>query len=72
MLSVLSGPSNRSTFVSSINSLILSDFSLTSFHLSEASLSSFSWFYSLVCAVVQKYHEMSFIYNYSLLIQIYF
>ena len=65
---MLSRPSIRSAFVSSINSLILSGFPLTSFHLSEASLSAFLWCYSLVCAVAQKYHEMSFIYNYSHLI----
>ena len=62
---MLPGPSFRSVFVFSINSLILSGFPLTSFHLAEASLSAFSWLYTLVCAVVQKYHEMSFIYNYS-------
>ena len=62
---MLSGPYFRSAFVFSINSLILSGFSLTSFHLAEPSLSAFSWLYTLVCAVVQKYHEMSFIYNYS-------
>ena len=62
---MLSGPSFRSAFVFSINSLILSGFPLTSFHLSEASLPAFSWCYSVVCAVVQKYHELSFIYNYS-------
>ena len=62
---MLSGPSFRSAFVFSINSLILSGFPLTSFHLAEASLSVFSWLYTLVCAVVQKYHEMSFIYDYS-------
>ena len=44
---------------------ILSGFSLTSFHLAEASLSAFSWIYILVCAVVQKYHKLSFIYNYA-------
>ena len=55
---MLSGPSFRSNFVFSINSLILSGFPLTTFHLAEASL-------SLVSAVVQKYHEMSYIYNYS-------
>ena len=49
----------------SINSLILSGFPLTSFHLAEASLSAFPWFYTIVCAVVQKYHEMSFIDDYS-------
>ena len=62
---MLSGPSFRSAFVFSINSLILSGFPLISFHLTEASLSAFSWFYTLVCAVAQKYHEMSFIYSYS-------
>ena len=62
---MLSGPSFRSVFVFSINSLVLSCFPLTSFHLAEASLSAFSWLYILVCAAVQKYHEMSFIYNYS-------
>ena len=34
-------------------------------HLGEASLSAFLWLYNLVCAVIQKYHEMPFIYNYS-------
>ena len=58
---MLSGPSFRSAFVFSINSL----FPLTSFHLVEPSLSAFSWLYTVVCAGVQKYHEMSFIYNYS-------
>ena len=48
-----------------MNSLILSGFPLTSFHLAEASLSGFSWLYDPVCAVVQKYREMPFIYNYS-------
>ena len=57
---MLSGPSFRSAFVFSINSLILSGFPLTSFHLAEASLSAFSWLYTFVRAVVQKYHEMSF------------
>ena len=50
-------------FVFSISSLILSEFPSSSSHLAEASLSAFSWLYTLVCAV-QKYHEMSFIYNY--------
>ena len=36
-----------------------------SIHFAEASLSAFSWLYALLCAVVQKYHEISFIYNYS-------
>ena len=35
------------------------------FHFAEASLSAFSWLYALLCVVVQKYHEISFIYNYS-------
>ena len=62
---MLSGPSFRSAFVFSINSLILSGFRLTSFHLAEASLSAFSWLHTLVRAVGLKYHEMSFIYSYS-------
>ena len=62
---MLSGPSFRSIFVFSINSLIFCGFPLTFSHLAEASLSALSWLYTLVCAVVQKYHEMSFIYNYS-------
>ena len=56
---MLSGPFFRSAF-----DLILSGFSLTSFHLNEASLSDLSCLYTLVCAVVQKYHEMFLIYNY--------
>ena len=44
---------------------MLSGFPLTSFLLAEVSPSAFSWLYTLVCAVVQKYHEMYFIYNYS-------
>ena len=55
----------RSIFVFIINSLILSGFPLTSFHSAEASLSAFTWLYTLVCAVVQKSLEMFFIYNYS-------
>ena len=47
------------------NSPILPAFLLTFFHLTEASLSAISWIYTLVCAVEQKYHEMSFIYNHS-------
>ena len=60
---VLPGPSFGWTFVFSINSLILSGFPLTSFHSAEASLSAFSWLYTLVCAVVQKYHEMYFLHS---------
>ena len=59
-----SGPSFSSAFIFSVISLILSNFPLTSFHLAEASISVFKWLYTLVCAVVQKYHEM-FIFNYS-------
>ena len=59
---MLSGPSFRSASVFNINSLILSGFPLTSFPLAKASLSAFSWLYTLVCAVVQKYYEMSFIF----------
>ena len=52
---MLSGPSFRSAFVFSINSLILSGFHLTFFQLAEASLSAFSWLYTHVCAVAEKY-----------------
>ena len=62
---MLSGPSFRSTFAVSIISLIFFGFPLTSFHLAEASLSVFLVAYTLVCAIVQKYHEISFIYSYS-------
>ena len=60
---MLSAPSFRSAFVFSVNSLICSGFSLTSFHLAEASLSAFLWLYTLVCAIVRKYHEIYFIYQ---------
>ena len=60
-----SGPSFRSAFFFSINSLILSGFPLTTFHLAEASLFAFLWLYTAVCAVIQKYQEMSFIYNFT-------
>ena len=49
---MLSGPSFRSAFVFSIKPLILSGFPFTSFHLVEASISAFSWLYTLVCAAV--------------------
>ena len=52
---MLPGPSFRSTFVFSINSLILSGFPLSSFHLSEASISAYWWLYTLAWAVLQKY-----------------
>ena len=61
MTIMLPGPSFRSAFVFSINSLILPGFPLTSFDLAEASLSAFLWLYTFVCAVAQKYYEMSFI-----------
>ena len=61
---MLSGPSLRSVFVFNIKPLILCGFTLTSFHVAEASVSAFSWLYTLVCAVVQKYHEIYFIYFY--------
>ena len=48
-----------------INSLTSPGFSLTSIHLAEASFSAFSRLYTLVCAIVRKCHEMSFIYNHS-------
>ena len=55
---MLSGYSFWLAFVFSINSLILSDFPLTSFHLAcKASLSALTWSYTLVCAVVQKCHN---------------
>ena len=63
---MLSGPSFRLAFVFSINSRILPGFPLTFFDLAEASISAFSWLYTLVCAGVQKYHEMCFIYVYSI------
>ena len=63
---MLSDPSFRSAFVFSINSLILSGFSLTSFNCAEAPLFAFSWLYTLVCVVVKKFHDMSFVYNYTL------
>ena len=40
------------------NSLTLFGFSLTSFYLAEASLPALLCHYTLVCAVVQKYHEI--------------
>ena len=47
------------------SAVVLSGFPLTPFHLAEASLSAFLWLYTLVCAAVQEYYEMSFIYSYS-------
>ena len=40
-------------------------FALTSFHLTEVSLSAFLCIFVAGCAVVQKYQEMLFIFNYS-------
>ena len=62
---MLSGPSFRLAFIFNINLLILSGFRLTSFHLVKALLSAFPWIYTLVCAVVQKFVKMFFIYIYS-------
>ena len=53
--------SDRLSFSLWTDSLILSGFPLASFHSAKASLSAFSWLYTLVRAVVQKYHEMSFL-----------
>ena len=64
LYAIRSFSSGRLSF-SVFNSLNLSGFPLTSFHLAEASQSAFSWLYNLVCAVAPKYLEMSFIYNYS-------
>ena len=52
---MLLGPSFRSAFVFGINSLIMSGFPLTSFHLAEASVPAFLWILALVCVVVQNY-----------------
>ena len=62
---MLSGFFFRSVFIFNINSLILSGFRLTSFHLVEALLSAFPWLYTLSYAVAQKYYKMSFIYIHS-------
>ena len=51
---MLPGPSFRSAFIFSINSLILPGFPLTCFNLVEATLSAFLWLYALVCAVAQN------------------
>ena len=63
---MLSGPSFRFGLVFSINWLILPGFSLTSFNFAETSRTAFSWLYTLAYVAVQKYNEMSFIYNYTL------
>ena len=63
---MLLGPSFRSEFVFNINSFILSGFPSTSFHLlNQASLSAFTWINALMYAVVQKYNEISLVYDYS-------
>ena len=51
----VSNPCFRSAFVFSVNSLILSGFLLTTFDLDEASLSAYSWLYTLASALVQNY-----------------
>ena len=53
---MLSGPFFRSAFVFTINSLILSGFPLTSFHLAEPSRSAFLWLYTLVssCSKISR------------------
>ena len=56
---MFSGPSFMLAFVFSINSLILSGFPMISLALVEALQSAFSGFYTTVCAVVRKYHEIS-------------
>ena len=45
--------------------LVWLSFDFFSFSWSVTIISSSSWSYTLVCAVVQKYQEVSFIYNYS-------
>ena len=40
-------------------------FDFFSFSWSHTFISPSSWLYTLVCAVVKKYQEMSFVYNYS-------
>ena len=55
----------KSAYVFSINSLILFGLTLTSFHLADVSQSAFWWLYTLACAVVQNYQEMSLMYNHS-------
>ena len=62
---MLSCPSFRSAFVFIAKSLVLSGFPLTTIYLAEASRPCFSLVYAFVCAFVEKYHEMPFIYNYS-------
>ena len=57
---MLSDPSFESVFIFSINSLILFGFPLTFFNLAEASLSAFSWLYTLVCALVQNITNIIF------------
>ena len=60
---MLSDLSVRLAFIFSISLLILSGFLLTSFHLAEVSQSAFTWLYTLVCAVIENDHEISFTYN---------
>ena len=63
MTIMLSDLSVRLAFIFSISLLILSGFLLTSFHLAEVSQSAFTWLYTLVCAVIENDHEISFTYN---------
>ena len=65
MTIMLSGPFFMLPFLFNINSVILSGFPLTSFHLAEALLSAFRGFVLLCVQLSKKYHEMSFIYIYS-------
>ena len=58
---MLSGPSFMSVFIFSINSLILSGFLLTSFHLAEASLFAILWLYTLVYPVVNYVQLFTFL-----------
>ena len=63
---MLSDSSFRSASVVSINSLILSGFPLTSFHLAEASLSVFLCGFIFLCVELPKnITRCFFIYNYS-------
>ena len=51
---MLSGPPFRLAFVFKINSLILSSFPFTSFHLVKTSRSAFSWLYAILCVKLSK------------------
>ena len=64
MLQTLLEPKNLRRKCQINNRINLVWLSFNFFHLGEAWLSSVSWLDTLVCEVIQKYHEMSFIYNY--------